>query len=100
MSLNLLLVSTTFNAVFSQAVSIVEGKKSVDVGVSLCYCNSDLCNQVRRDYNNDWQDGDDDDHHIFNESHPHPHPQDTSNSPILVKSSSLILLLIVVFASL
>ena len=30
----------------SQAVSIVEGKKSVDVGVSLCYCNSDLCNQV------------------------------------------------------
>ena len=27
-------------------MSIVEGKKSVDVGVSLCYCNSDLCNQV------------------------------------------------------
>eukprot|EP00090_Calanus_glacialis_P033111 TRINITY_DN54930_c0_g1_i1.p1 TRINITY_DN54930_c0_g1~~TRINITY_DN54930_c0_g1_i1.p1 ORF type:complete len:250 (-),score=63.23 TRINITY_DN54930_c0_g1_i1:78-827(-) len=27
-----------------QAVSIVEGKKSVDVGVSLCYCNKDLCN--------------------------------------------------------
>ena len=31
---------------YFQAVSIVEGKKSVDVGVSLCYCNSDLCNQV------------------------------------------------------
>ena len=27
-----------------QAVSIVEGKKSVDVGVKLCYCNQDLCN--------------------------------------------------------
>jgi len=27
-----------------QAVSIVEGKKSVDVGVSLCYCNKDICN--------------------------------------------------------
>jgi len=51
-----------------QAVSIVEGKKSVDVGVSLCYCNSDLCNQ------------------------------DASNSPVLVKPFS-ILLLIVVFAS-
>ena len=34
---------------FFQAVSIVEGKKSVDVGVSLCYCNSDLCNQVIMD---------------------------------------------------
>ena len=45
----LVFVSTTFNAVFSQAVSIVEGKKSVDVGVSLCYCNPDLCNQVRCD---------------------------------------------------
>ena len=40
----------------------MEGKKSVDVGVSLCYCNSDLCNQVRRDNNNDWQDDDDVDH--------------------------------------
>ena len=29
---------------YFQAVSIVEGKKSVDVGVSLCYCNKDLCN--------------------------------------------------------
>ena len=35
----------SYNSEF-QAVSIVEGKKSVDVGVSLCYCNSDLCNQV------------------------------------------------------
>ena len=25
-------------------MSIVEGKKSVDVGVELCYCNEDLCN--------------------------------------------------------
>ena len=25
-------------------MSIVEGKKSVDVGVKLCYCNQDLCN--------------------------------------------------------
>ena len=28
-----------------QAVTIVEGKKSVDVGVTLCYCNKDLCNE-------------------------------------------------------
>ena len=28
-----------------QAVTIVEGKKSVDVGVTLCYCNTDLCNE-------------------------------------------------------
>ena len=28
-----------------QAVTIVEGKKSVDVGVTLCYCNEDLCNE-------------------------------------------------------
>jgi len=27
-----------------QAVTIVEGKKSVDVEVELCYCNEDLCN--------------------------------------------------------
>ena len=28
-----------------QAVTIVEGKKSVDVGVTLCNCNEDLCNE-------------------------------------------------------
>ena len=28
-----------------QGVTIVEGKKSVDVGVTLCYCNKDLCNE-------------------------------------------------------
>ena len=27
-----------------KAVTIVEGKKSVDVKVELCYCNEELCN--------------------------------------------------------
>ena len=47
---------------YFQAVSIVEGKKSVDVGVSLCYCNSDLCNQVVMTYEVDGGDDDDADH--------------------------------------
>ena len=39
------LIDTEYFISLLQAVTIVEGKKSVDVGVTLCYCNEDLCNE-------------------------------------------------------